>query len=138
MLGRMAGRVHHIDNDITKRQTVAVLDCTCRERHLGPGMQNIFSPGLAGERAPRGTMIGMDMGVDDEANAHPGVVGHPQIWCDVAHRIDHGAGGAPAAAEQIGNRNGVGMEELTQDHASSHSATAALLGRRHTFNYSDD
>jgi len=63
-------------------------------------------------------MIGMNMAVDDEVDAHAGVVGHPQIWRGVAHRVYNGAGGVPAAAEQEGDRNGVGREELTEDNAA--------------------
>jgi len=41
----------------------------------------------------------MDMGIDDEADAHPGLVCDSEIWSDVTERIDHSAGGVPAAAE---------------------------------------
>ena len=47
----------------------------------------------------------------------PGIVGDPEIWCDVAYRVDDSTGRVPAAAEQIRDANRVGVEELTQDHA---------------------
>jgi hypothetical protein len=77
MLGRVAGRVHHIDNDVAQRQAVAILHRMERESDLGTGVQDVFGTRLAGEGTAGGTMVGMDMGVDDEANAHAGVVGNP-------------------------------------------------------------
>jgi hypothetical protein len=106
-----------IDHDVPERQLVTVLYGMERESNLGSRVQDVFGTRLAGESEASRTMIGVDMGVDDEADAHAGVVGHPQIWCDVSDRVHHGTGGVPAAAEQVGDRNGVGMEELTQDHA---------------------
>ncbi|MGH7099480.1 MAG: rhodanese-like domain-containing protein [Stellaceae bacterium] len=39
--------MHHVDDDITERQAVAVLDRMCRERNFRPGMQDVFSARLA-------------------------------------------------------------------------------------------
>lgn len=39
--------------------------------------------------------------IDDKADAHPRVVSHPQIGCDIADRIHLGAGGVAAAAKQV-------------------------------------
>jgi hypothetical protein len=44
-------------------------------------------------------------------------VGHAQIWCDIAYRIDDGPGRVPTAAEQVRDRNRIGVEKLTQNHA---------------------
>jgi hypothetical protein len=62
-------------------------------------------------------MIGVDMGIDDKPDLHTGLVGDAQVWFDVAQRVYHGAGGVPAAAKQVRNCHGIGMEELTQNHA---------------------
>jgi hypothetical protein len=84
-------------------------------------------------------MIGMDVGVDDEADAHPGGVGRPQIGSDALHRVHHGAGGVPAAAEQVGNRHRIGMEELTHDHTRLlRRSTTPALDRRHSINLQID
>jgi len=50
-------------------------------------------------------MIGVDMGINDEPDAHPGLVRDPEVWFDVPYRVHDGAGGVPAAAEQVGNRH---------------------------------
>ena len=117
MLGRVAGRVYHVDNDVAERQAVAILHRMEPESDLRAGVQDVFGTRLAGEGAAGGTMVGMDMAVDDEANAHAGIVGDPEIWCDVAYRVHDSIGRVPAAAEQIRDANRVGVEELTQDHA---------------------
>ena len=83
-------------------------------------------------------MVGMDMGIDDEPDAHPGLVGDPKVWFDVAQRVHHGASGMSAAAEQVGNRNGIGMEELTQNHAGPPMMRRFRLDRQRSFNHYDD
>jgi len=55
-----------------------------------------------------GTVIGMDTGIHDKADAHARLVRHPKIGFDIAHGIGHGAGGVAAAAEQVRDRDGVG------------------------------
>src|SRR5579885_1566649 len=113
---RVAGRVEDIDDDVAKRKTVAVLDFMHRKGDFRRRMQNILGAGLARERAPRGSMIGVDMGVDDEVDTHPRLVRHTEIWSYVADRIDDRAGRMPAATEQVGNRHGILVQELAQDH----------------------
>jgi hypothetical protein len=130
--------VYDVDHDIAERQAVAVVHGMKRERHLGAGVEHVFGAYLTGEGAGGRTMISMDMRVDDKMDAHAGVVGRPQIWCDIAHRIDDGTGGVSAAAEQVCDRNRIGVEKLTQNHAASTSATITFLDRRHIFNQSRD
>jgi hypothetical protein len=57
-------------------------------------------------------MVGMNMGVDDEPDAHPGLVRDAEVWFDVPQRVDDRASGVSAAAEQVGDCHGIGMEEL--------------------------
>jgi hypothetical protein len=95
----MAGRVQHIHHDIAEREPVAIPRGTDRESHIDPGVQHIFGPGGARESTPGGTMIGVDMGIDDKPDLHTGLVGDAQVWFDVAQRVDHSAGGVPATAE---------------------------------------
>jgi hypothetical protein len=38
-------------------------------------------------------MVGMDVGIDDEVDAHVGILSRAQIWLDLADRVDT----APAA-----------------------------------------
>ncbi len=58
----------------------------------------------------------MEMGVDDVADAHTGLVGGFQIRLDRPQRIDHRGHRLAAAAEQVGDRNRVAVEEGAQDH----------------------
>lgn len=139
MLRRVTGCVYDVDHDIAERQAIAVLHGMERERHFGAGVEHVFGTDLAGKRTPGGTMIGMDMGIDDKADAHAGVIGYPQIWRDVAHRIDDSTGRVSAAAEQVLDRHGLGVEKLTQDHIGlPQSATISFLDRQHKFNQSRD
>jgi hypothetical protein len=56
-------------------------------------------------------MVGVDMGIDDEPNAHPGLVRDPEVGFDITQWVDDGAGGVSAA--EVGNCHGIGVEELT-------------------------
>ena len=46
-------------------------------------------------------MVGVQVGIDDEKDAHARIFRRAQVGLDVADRIDHGAGGPAAAAEQV-------------------------------------
>jgi hypothetical protein len=128
-----------IGHDVPERQLVTVLHDMERVSNLGSRVQDVFGTCLAGESTPGGTMIGMDMGIDDKPDTHTSLVGDPQVWFDVAQRVHHGTGGVPAAAEQVGDRNGVGMEELTQDHSDLPGARSiGSLDRCLTVNQSTD
>ena len=75
------------------------------KRQFGGGVQYILGPRRARERPTSRSMIGVDMGINDEPDAHPGLVRDPEVWFDVPYRVHDGAGGVPAAAEQVGNRH---------------------------------
>jgi hypothetical protein len=128
MLRRVAGCVHHVDDDIAERHPVAVLDRTRRKGHIRPSVQDIFGPDLAREGMSGGKMIGVDVSIGDEANAHARLIGHPQIRPDVADGIDDGAGGVAAAAEQIRDCHRICVQELAQHHWGS------LTGEIHSIN----
>jgi hypothetical protein len=138
MFGRVTRRVQHIDNDIAERESITVIRGMKRERHFGAGVQRILGPRRAGERSPRRAMIGMDMGIDDELDAHPGFVRDAEVWFNVAQRVYDGAGGVPAAAQQVGNCDRIAVEELAQDHACLLSSLGRHLDRRGSFNHFRD
>jgi hypothetical protein len=60
----------------------------------------------------------MHVRVDDKEDAHAGLVGRAQVWFYLTNRIDDGAARASAATEQVRDRNGVGVQKLTEDHPS--------------------
>ena len=58
----------------------------------------------------------MNMRIDDEVNAHAGIVGGLQIGLDIADGIDHRAGRLAAAAEDVGDADWIAMQELAEYH----------------------
>ena len=56
-------------------------------------------------------MVGMKVRIDDVENAHARRLGDGQIRFDLADGIDHGAAGLAAAAEQVGDRYRVAVQE---------------------------
>ena len=61
-------------------------------------------------------MVGVNMRVDDEVDAHAGSFCGAQIRLDLADRIGDGSGRAPTAAEQVRDADGLLVQELTKDH----------------------
>ena len=116
MLRCVAGRVHDVDHHIAERQPVAVICGMEWKGHVRRSMQHIFRPCRTRESPAGRAVIGVHMGVDDEQEAHAGLVGRAQVWFYLPNRIDNGAARAPAAAEQVGNRNRVCVKELAEDH----------------------
>jgi len=87
-----------------------------RESDLRAGVQDVFGTRLAGEGTAGGTMVGMDMAVDDEANGMPVLSATRRYGATSPTGVHDSTGRVPAAAEQIRDANRVGVEELTQDH----------------------
>jgi hypothetical protein len=58
----------------------------------------------------------MNVSVDDKMNAHTRSFRGTQIRFDLADGIDDGTGRATAAAEQVGDADGLTVQELTYDH----------------------
>jgi len=83
MFRRVAGRVKHIHYDIPEREPVAVFRGMEGKRHFGPGVEHI-GPRCAGQRAPSRAMIGVNVGINDEPDAHPRLVRDSQVWFDIA------------------------------------------------------
>ena len=61
-------------------------------------------------------MIGVNMGVDHVEDPQAAGFRRRQVRRDVADRVDDGAGGLAAAAEEIGRGDRLGVKELAQDH----------------------
>jgi hypothetical protein len=61
-------------------------------------------------------MVGMDVGIDDEVDAHAGIVGRTQLWLNLADRVDDGSSCFAAAAEEVGDTDWILVEELAEDH----------------------
>jgi hypothetical protein len=65
-------------------------------------------------------MIRVDVGVDDVIDAHSRRFRGAEIGRDIADRIDDRSGRLASAAEEIGDGNGIDVQELAQDHAMLH------------------
>src|SRR5580700_1956968 len=74
MLGRVAGRVQDIHHDVPERETVAVLHPARAIAHTGVVVQDVFGTRLRCQCSPGGSVVGVDMGVENEADTHPRVV----------------------------------------------------------------
>jgi len=82
------------------------------ERHTRAGGQDVGrSRGLRELTACR-KVVGVDVGVDDVLDPHPGFVGGAQVGAGIANRIDHGPACLAATAEQVGDADGVLVQEL--------------------------
>ena len=83
---------------------------------VADGITRGGGPGRFGQSMPGGDVIGVEMGIDDKKDAYPRLFCRSEIRRDVADGIDHSTRGLAAAAEQIGDRHRVTVEERTQDH----------------------
>ncbi len=117
MLGRVARRMQHGRRDVAERKHLSVAHAFERECHLRLGRQHVFGAGRVSEGTSRREVIGMQMRIDDEVDAHASRFGCAQIRLDGPGRIDDGTGRLAAAAEQIGDADRIGVQELTEDHA---------------------
>jgi hypothetical protein len=118
----MAGRVHYLRGDISKRQHLAIVDRFVRECDIRVPRKNILSAGLLGQRSTRRKMVGMDVRIDHEVNAHPGRFRCTQIMLNVANRVDDGSSRPAPTSEEVGDADRALMQELTKDpalHSSS-------------------
>jgi hypothetical protein len=116
MLGRVSRRMEDVGGDVAQLEHVAVTNAAVRPSRFRFGEQYILGTGDFGQPPPCRDMVGVNMRVDDIENAHPGVSGRIKIWRDLAHRIDHGSRCLSATAEEIGDRDGIAVQELAQDH----------------------
>jgi hypothetical protein len=112
----MAGRVQHRRDDVAEGKHLPVAYALERKRDRRRSGEHIFGTRAFGEVATGGKVVGMNVRVDDEADAHSRVLGCAQVRPDVTSRVDHGTGRMPAAAEEVGDADRIVMQELTEDH----------------------
>src|SRR5260221_3051899 len=116
MLGRVPWRMEDFDRDVAEFEDVAVADAAEGWGRFGAGEQHVLGADSFGQSPPCRHMIGVNMRVDDVENANPGVLGRVDIRGDLAHGIDDGGRRLSTAAEEVGDRDGIGAQELSQDH----------------------
>ena len=116
MLRGVARRVQHLRSDIAKRKDLFITRSSEGKGNVRMRREHILCTGRLGELATRREMVSMNVGVDDEMDAHARGLGRPQVGLDLADRIDHGTGRASTAAEQVGDANGLLVQELPNDH----------------------
>ena len=62
-----------VADDVAERQDIAVAHAFERERDIRLRREHVLGSRRFGERAAGGEVIGMDMRVDDEVDAHAGI-----------------------------------------------------------------
>ncbi len=79
-------------------------------------------------------MVGVQVCVDDVADALPGVLCSAEIARRVTDRVDDRCGGLPGTSKQVGNGHGIDVQVLAEDHQASpcsrDSTTAGPGGMR--------
>ena len=103
---------------IAKFQHIAVVNASERKPDLRISEQNVIGAARCRQRTGLGQMICMKVGIDDVANTHSSCFGGMQIGRDVADGIDDGRSGVPGTSEEVGGGDGIGVQELSQDHGS--------------------
>ena len=72
VLRRVTGRVQHLRSDVAERKHLFVANSPERKRDFRVRGEHIFGAGCFGELPAGRQMVGMNMGVDDEMDAHAG------------------------------------------------------------------
>jgi hypothetical protein len=115
----MAGRVQHRHCHVAEFENVTVLDATESEIGFRALEEHVLRAGSLGERATGRDVVGMNVRVDRIEDTHACRPRCLQIRLNLTDRVDDGCGGLAATTEQVGRCNGIGMEELSEDHGPS-------------------
>jgi hypothetical protein len=108
--------MQNLNGDIPKRQPVPIADSAEPGAHFGRSEEYVFRASCLRQTPSSREMIGMDVGIDDIQYLHPGRARGVEVLSDVAQRVDNRAASFAATAKEVGNRNGIRMQELPQDH----------------------
>jgi len=106
----------HLRSDVAERKDFLVVRSSEWKGNISMRREHVLGAGRLGELPTAREMVGMNVGVDDEMDAHAGGFCGAHVGLDLAGRINDGAGRAPAAAEQIRDANGLLVQELPDDH----------------------
>ena len=112
----VARRVQHLRSDVAELEHLFIARCPERKRNFRLRSEHILGAGRLGELPPCREMVGMNVGVDDEMDAHASGLGGVHVGLDLADRIDDRTGRASTAAEQVGDADGLMVQELTDNH----------------------
>jgi hypothetical protein len=117
MLWGMAGYMKHLSRHIAERENVAILYCVIRKAGVCRGMQDILRARCNRQFTANGKMVGVDVGIDDIAEAKPHRGSRVEIGSGLAQGINDCARSMSCAAEEIRARDhGFGVEVLAKDH----------------------
>lgn len=116
VFGGVPRGMQHLRGDVAERKHLFITRSSEWKRNVRMRREHILGAGCLGELPARREMVSVNVGVDDKMDAHAGGLGGPQVGLDLADRIDHGTGGASTAAEQVGDANGLLVQELADDH----------------------
>src|SRR4029079_15678762 len=123
-------RVKHLEVSVAELDLVAVMKRGERIGHVGSFMNAILRPDAACEFRCAGTVVGMDVGIDDVRQAKTLRVCEFDVGIDVVGPcIDDSALAERAAAEQVGGAAAIVVVVRSEDHCSTPGSPPAATGR---------
>ena len=115
-VGGVAGRVQHLQAQLAEDDRLAVVDAHRDPRRRAGAVHHGHRAELSGEPARRREVIGVGVGVDDEADAQAIARGQAKVAIDLAHLgVDQRAGAGVGAADQV--RLAASGGDLLEDHS---------------------
>ena len=124
--GRMAGRFQSAQHDTAGAQLVAVTHRAMRKLRVRGRADDDLRAAACGELLMSADKVGVQMGLDDVADAQPGRARRVEILLDVALRIDDH--GLPVGADQIRRMGETSEVELAEVHGADSTLRAAREG----------
>src|SRR5487761_1344298 len=135
MLRRMAGGVEDFGCDVPQFEHVPIANPMEWKGHVRVGKEHVFGLCDPGQRAASRHVIGVEVGVYDVADAHPGFLRGAQVPTDVTDRVDDRTQRFTAASKQVRGRYGVRVQKLPQDHYTLPDRRSAYLTAPISFKY---
>jgi len=101
--------VEDFSRDVTEREHIVIVNASERNGRVGFSEQHVLGVRGLRQASPTRDMVGMNVRVDDVENTHTSVPGCIDIRRDVAQWVDHGGRGLASAAEEVGDRDEIGV-----------------------------
>jgi hypothetical protein len=116
MLGSVAGRMNHTNDDVAELELSAVRQRLMRERRLGCSVHVHGYVFLEREAAVAGDVVGMGMGLENADELDLSALALIQILLDRVRRIDQDGDSGLLVADEVGGTPQVVVDELLEEH----------------------